>query len=93
MNRDEFGAIRKGRFNLDFGHHRGHAFHYLLGSQNGFSKRHELRHALPVARAFHDFRGDERHAFGEIQLQTAPQTPPRHVRRDDDEQFFFFALG
>ena len=69
MNRDQLGAIRKSRFNLNVGNHLGDALHHIGAGEDGAAFAHELGHGLAVARTFHDGGADHCHGFGVIELE------------------------
>ena len=93
MHRHQLGAIREGRFHLDFMEHLRDAFHNLIARQHGRAIAHQLRHAAAIARTLHHEIRNQRHGFGEVHFQAAFQAPSRHDRRHGNHQLVFFTRG
>src|SRR5262249_6141931 len=70
--------------------HRGDAVHHRVGRQNRWTDAHDLRHRSAVANQFEDLRGDQRHGFRMIQLETAAAALTRELAGREDEQLVDF---
>ena len=75
MNRDQFGAVGKGRLDLNVGNHFGNAVHDLVGAQHMCAGLHKFGDAAAISRALNDEIGDKRDRFGMVELD------PRSKRR------------
>jgi hypothetical protein len=71
MHGDEFGAVRKCSFDLDFRDHFGNAGHDLIAPEKFAAEFHQFGHGAAVANEFEELRGDECDAFGVVQAQAA----------------------
>src|ERR1700680_1029353 len=52
MDRHQFGAVRKRRFDLHIGDHLGYAFHSLPARDQLSAAVHQVRDGLSITRAF-----------------------------------------
>src|SRR6476469_5900386 len=75
VNGNELAAVREGGFDLDIGDHFGDAVHDVGPREDGGAIGHQLRHALAVARAFHDGGADQGHRFRVVEFEAARQAP------------------
>src|SRR5215470_11970835 len=73
VDRDEFGAVGKGRFHLHLANHVRDAFHHLIGAEYVPAPGHEIGNRLAVTRSFQDEVCYHRDAFGIIQLDASRQ--------------------
>jgi len=91
MNRNQFCAVGKCSFYLNFVHHFRHAFHHVIPFQNRRAIFHEFGDRAAVADSFKQVRGDESYRFGVIQAQSARPPFARKFCRRGDHQFFNFS--
>src|SRR5215831_10826112 len=90
VDRDEFGAVGKGRFHLHLANHVHDAFHHLIGGEYFSASGHELGYRLAVTRPFQDEVRYDRDAFGIIQLDASRQAPASDQRRKGDHELVSF---
>src|ERR1043166_9143902 len=89
----EFGAVGKGRLDLDFVDHLGDAVHDLAARDHMRALLHQLGDRAPVARPFEDEIRDQRHRLRMVELDAAFEPAPRHHGGHGDQQLVLFARG
>src|SRR4030095_10458178 len=60
-----------GAFYLPRVEHLGPPVDHVAAGEGGDAVGHEIGHGAPVADAFQDLRGDERHGLGVVELEAA----------------------
>src|SRR5205814_2165497 len=86
MNGDEFGAVGKGGFHLDFGNHFRDAVHDIILGENCVPGGHYLGHALAVASHFEELGGDHGDRLGMVQLESTRLASAGQLARHEDQQ-------
>src|SRR5262245_31962141 len=91
MDGDEFRAVRKRAFHLDFPDHLANTFHHGVTRKNRRSDARDLGDRLTVADELEDFGGDQRNRFRVIQSQPARATLSRELTGAEDDELVDFA--
>src|SRR5207237_9833401 len=90
---DEFGAVGKGRLDLDVVDHLRHPLHDLLAAEHGGAVAHQFGDRFAIARAFQHVIGDQRDRLGVVELDAAFEAPRRDDRGHRYTQFVLLARG
>src|SRR5262249_43495599 len=90
VHRDELCPVRKCGFNLNLANHLRNAVHDMIASENPPALGNELGNRLSITSALHDGIGDQRDAFGIIELQAPREPASRNHRCEGDHQLVSF---
>ena len=87
----QFGAVRKGGFDLDVMDHLCDAFHALVAADDFGPGFHHIRDRAPIAGTFDHGVSDQGNGLGVVQLDATRQTAAGDLGGHGNQRFVFFS--